>query len=145
MNKSCLLLGAACMAFAFPAVAQQAPQPIPAVTVSHQLPVTTACPNVMTDLPERLSKAMWRIDTPADVIVKFTLNDDKISELYTKASYSEFRDPVRTAVRRLHCHTPDGQAYTVQFRIVFRYDDEDDNKGTTASIEPVDVPVLASR
>lgn len=145
MKKSSLLLGAACMALVLPATAQQPDQPIPAVTVSNHLPLTTACPNVLADLPERLSKAAWRIDTPADVIVKFTLKDDKISDLYTKASYSEFRDPVRQAVRRLHCRTPDGQAYTVQFRVVFKYDDDDDNKAMTASIEPVPSPALARR
>lgn len=145
MNKSCLLLGAACTALAFPALAQQAPEAIPAVIVSHEMPLTSACPNGVNDLQERLSKAAWQIDTPAEVMVKFTLKGDQLSDLQTKASYWAFRDPVRMAVRRLHCRTPDQQAYTVQFRVVFKYDDEDDNKGTTASIEPTVSPALVGR
>lgn len=145
MNKSFLLLGAACMALSLPALAQQTSQAIPAVTISHELPLTSACPNVMADLPERLSKAAWQIDIPAEVMVKFTLKGNQMSDLQTKASYWDFRDPVRQAVRHLHCNTPDEQAYTVQFRVVFKYDDEDGDKGTSASIEPVSSPALAKR
>lgn len=143
MNKSFLLSGAASMAFAIPALAQQAPEAMPAVIVSHEMPLATACPNGISDLQERLSKAAWQIDTPAEVMVKFTLKGDQLSDLQTRASYWEFRDPVRQAVRRLHCRTPDQAAYTVQFRVVFRYDDDD--KGTTASIWPALSPALAGR
>ena len=110
MNKSCLLLGAASMAFAIPALAQQAPEAMPAVIVSHEMPLTAACPNGISDLQERLSKAAWQIDTPAEVMVKFTLKGEQLSDLQTRASYWEFRDPVRMAVRRLHCRTPENFA-----------------------------------
>lgn len=144
MNKSSLLLGAACMALAFPTLAQQASQAVPTVTVSHQLPVTSACPNVMKDLPDRLNKVAWQIGASANVLVKFTLTGSQLSELHTKASDWEFGDQVRRAVRHLRCQIPDQLAYTVQFRVVLKFED-DDNAGSTASIEPDFSPAMARR
>jgi hypothetical protein len=145
MIKPSLLLSAACMAAPIPALAQQAPQAIPTVEVRHQLPVATACPTVFSALPAMLSKASYEIGEPADVLVKFTLAGGQMSDLYTKSSYWAFRDPVRRALRKLPCHSPDQEAYTVQFRIIFRYDDEPGGTGSTAYIEPDFAPALVRR
>lgn len=139
MNKATLLLAAACMGMAAPVLAQQ-PQ-MPTVEVRRQLPVGTACPNIFSALPQMLEKTAAEIDAAAEVIVDFALAGEQLSDLRTQSSHPAFDVPVRRAVRRLHCRTPDQARYTVHFRIVF----DDRRAGGNAQLPPDFAPAMLRR
>lgn len=144
MNKSSLLFGAACLAAAASPLAQQPPE-MPTVKINRELPVSTACPKVFTDLPELLGKVAYDIGEPAEVMISFTLAGDQVSALRTKSSHWAFGMPVRQAVRRLHCHAPDQAAYSVQFRVVFEYSDEPGKPGLAMQLPPEFSPAMVRR
>ena len=145
MNPSSLLFGAACLAVATPALAQQAPGALPTVKILRELPVSSACPNVFTALPKLLSKAAYDIGEPAEVMIQFTIAGDQLSELRTQSSHWAFGMPVRQAVRRLGCHAPDQAAYSVRFRLVFQYGDSPDASGQTVQLPPDFSPAMVRR
>ena len=129
MKHSNLLLSAACLTAA-PVLAQQAQDALPTVEVRRQLTLSSACPQALGTLSEALQKAALELDRTSEVLVEFTLTDDRLSELRTTSSDWAIRDPVRRAVRRLHCRTPEAAPYKVRFRIVFQIDD---GKGSPAA------------
>jgi hypothetical protein len=122
-----LLLSAACLAAVAPALAQEPQDPIPKVEVRRQLSLSSACPQAASTLRDALQKAAYEFDRPGEVLVEFTLTDDQLSGLRTTSSDWALRDPVRRAVRRLHCRTPEPVPYKVMFRIVFQFDDDKGN------------------
>lgn len=139
MNKATLPFAVACMGMAAPILAQQAQ--MPTVEVRRQLPVGTACPNAFSVLPQLLERTAAEIDVAAEVIVDFALAGERLSELRTQSSHPAFDLPVRRAVRRLHCRTPDQARYTVHFRIVF----DDQNTGGNARLPPDFAPAMLRR
>ncbi len=122
-----LLLSAACLAAVAPALAQEPQAPIPKVEVRRQLSLSSACPQAVGTLRAALQEAAFESDRPGEVLVEFTLTDDQLSGIRTTSSDWTLRDPVRRAVRRLHCRAPEPVPYKVMFRIVFQFDDAQGN------------------
>lgn len=137
------LIGAACAAAILPALAQQAQEPLQQVEVRRHLPVSQACPDVYHALPAMLRQAAREIDAPAELMVEFKLDGNQVSEVHTRGNHWAYGAPVRRAVRRLDCHSPDAGAYAVRFRVVFEF--SDDAAGATAMLPPDFAPAMARR
>lgn len=151
MNKLAHIpLAAIAGALAFPLLAppvqaQDQPTNMPRVEVRRQIPVSTACPNVVQDMSEALGRVAWEIGTPSEVLVDFKLDGDKISDVKASTGHWEFRAPVRRAVRRLACHSPGEGAYTVRFRVVFVYPDDPASAAAAAVLSTDTAAVIAGR
>jgi hypothetical protein len=139
------LIGAACAAAAIlPALAQQQQQgPLQQVEVRRHLPVSQACPDVYQALPAMLQKAAQEIEDPAELMVEFNLDGNRVSGVHTQGNHWAYGAPVRRAVKRLDCHSPDAGAYAVRFRVVFQF--SDDAAGTTAMLPPDFAPAMVRR
>jgi hypothetical protein len=126
-----ICIGAACAAIVLPMQANaQGAADVPRVNVRPHLALATACPNAFKELPDHLYRAWREIDSAADVLVEFKLDDRRISDVKT-IGHVDYFGFVRQAVRSMKCqHAGDG-AYAVSFRIRFRYP-EDEASGQMA-------------
>jgi hypothetical protein len=137
------LIGAACAGAAIlPALAQQPQGPLQQVEVRRHLPVSQACPDVYQALPAMLQKAAQEIEDPAELMVEFKLDGNRVSEVRTQGNHWAYGAPVRRAVKRLDCHSPDAGAYAVRFRVVFQFSDD---AGATAMLPPDFAPAMVRR
>lgn len=109
------------------------------IEVRHQLPVTTACPTVRTQLAENLERTWAILDTPTEFQVAFQLDGDRVSNIKVSGGEHGFRAPVRGAVRRLSCTSPDSASHTVRFIVKFVYP-EDLDQARQAKVGLDDLP-----
>ena len=114
------------------------------VEVRHYVPLTTACPGVLKDLPDNLYQAWRAIDSAAEVVVDFKLEHGKVSDVTMSGGHGDYVGPVRRAVKAMKCSRPDEGAYAVRFRIKFQYP-EDQGAGLAAMQITDEMPGLAAR
>ncbi len=146
MIKPSQFLGAACVAAAaFPVLAQAPQDAMQRVEVRRHLPVDQACPDVYTSLQAALNRVAYELDTPAEMLVEFKLDGDRVSDVSAKGTYWAYGAPLRQAVRQLACHGPDAGAYAVRFRVVFDYTDQPGAPGTAAMLPPDFAPAMVRR
>ncbi|MES2017852.1 MAG: hypothetical protein V4484_15285 [Pseudomonadota bacterium] len=140
LNKLICMAGAAalpCMAAAHDAQAATA-----RVDVRHYLPLTSACPGVLAQLPEQLYPAWRALDSTADVVVDFKLEGGKISDVKMTGGHGDYKMPVRRAVKAMGCTGPGQGAYAVRFRIKFVYPEDQGLAQTVMQISD-ETPALA--
>lgn len=137
----------ACMAAALPAIAAaQDPQ----ATMSrvevrqHYLPLTSACPGELKDLQENLYPAWRAIDSAAEVLVDFKLENGKVRDVKVSGGHGDYyRFPVRSAVHAMKCINPGQGTYAVRFSIKFVYPEDQGSTPTAMRISD-EAPAMAS-
>ena len=139
----CIMLAAAA-ALPSMAAARNRQDAVARVEVRHYVPLTTACPGVLKDLPDNLYPAWRAIDSAAEVVVDFKLVDGKVSDVTMSGGHGDYIGPVRHAVKAMKCSHPGEGAYAVRFRIRFQY--PEDQGAALASMQIADeMPVVAAR
>jgi hypothetical protein len=139
----CIMLAAAAVLPSM-AAARSQQDPMARVEVRHYVPLTTACPGVLKDLPENLYPAWRAIDSAAEVVVDFKLEDGKAVGVTMSGGHGDYVGPVRHAVKAMKCSQAGEGAYAVRFRIKFQYP-EDKVEGLAAVQITDEMPVLAAR
>jgi hypothetical protein len=115
------------------------------VEVRRHIPLLAACPHALQELPATLTQSWRQIEEPADVLVDFKLEGDKVGDVKVSGGMGDYDGLVRHAVKTMRCVRPGAGAYAVRFHIKFRYDEEAAAAGSMA-MQLVDEPeALAAR
>ncbi|MES2318940.1 MAG: hypothetical protein V4631_15785 [Pseudomonadota bacterium] len=128
---------------ALPLAASAQTDDIARVEVRRHIPLLSACPQAMLELPASLSKSWREIDVPADVLVDIKLEGTKVTDVKVKGGQGDYDGLVRRAAKSMTCATPSEGPYAARFRIKFRYDDE---QATNTAMKLSDeTPSIAAR
>ncbi len=93
---------------------------------SMRVDVNRTCPNLAADLTDALARSIYRVKMDADYQVRFDLQGDRVSSVQALGGPVDYRQAVRTAMRRVDCQDAQtaGQAQRFAFVLAIRNSDE---------------------
>jgi hypothetical protein len=84
-----------------------------------RLPVRAACPDIDQTLPDALYAAWHRLGSPAEIVVEFHLQGQRVFDVTALAGPARYYRAVRQAVGNLECDGRDARVHDVRFRVAF--------------------------
>jgi hypothetical protein len=118
-------------AAALPSMAQD-PRAGPA-RLAH-VPLMTACPDALNELPDNLYPAWRALDSAAVVLVDFKVDGGRISQVNMSGGHGDYVGPVRRAVKTIKCGPAGGGSYAVRFSIKFQYPEDQGSVATAMQL-----------
>jgi hypothetical protein len=112
-------------AAALPAMAQD--------RLAH-VPLMTACPDALKELPDNLYPAWRALDSAAVVLVDFKVDGGRISQVNMSGGHGDYVGLVRRAVKAIKCGPADGGAYAVRLSIKFQYPEDQGSVATAMQL-----------
>ncbi|MCV2367982.1 hypothetical protein [Roseateles oligotrophus] len=124
LKAACLL--AISMTFGTAMAAVNAPVEMQRVEVAGQkaadiarFDVQAACPGITQEMKSMLTNAFDRYQTTGVVKVQFRVQGDQVSSVAATGGPSEYRNPIRQAVRQLACADKSGANQLYAFELSF--------------------------
>lgn len=112
---------------------------------SMRIDVTRTCPNLAEDLSEALARNIHRVSVEGEYQVRFDLKGDRVSEVQALGGPIDYRQAVRSAMRKVDCQDAQTASQAQRFAFVLAIRNSEEAGGAQRfAIRELAQPLTAS-